>query len=177
VDKTTCDVIDPFAPKAQAGKYLTRSGSTGYGKLVDTPVSVYTPEREECSIGVKSLKRNRISYKSLKNKRAHGNILHETQINRIARIQISTILSRNANALIRRIQHARVNNKLVGHQNLSLVRTINIGNLLTLRNKLKSPIYRSGRCSNRRSCRTNIHNKIGHITNTLNISRGNNKLI
>ena len=119
--ETACDVIDPFAPKGQAAKYLTRTGSAGNGKLVVSPVSVYTPEREECSIGVKSLKRNRISYKSLKNKRAHGNVLHETQINRIARIQISTILSRNANTLIGRIQHTRVNNKLVSLENLSLI--------------------------------------------------------
>lgn len=121
LDEATDGVIAPSVPKGQAGKYLTRIESVGNGKEVGTPESVYPPEIEECSIGVKSLKRNRISYKSLKNKRAHRNILHKTQINRIARIQISTILSRNANTLIRRIQHTRVNNKLVGLKNLRLI--------------------------------------------------------
>ena len=118
---TTYGVIAPSVPKAQAGKYLIRVASVGKGKEVGKAESVYPPEIEECSIGVKSLKRNRISYKSLKNKGSSRNILHKTQINRIARIQISTILSRNANALIRRIQHARVNNKLIGLKNLSLI--------------------------------------------------------
>ena len=121
MSETGFGVIDPSADKGQAGKNLTRSVPDGKGKATGIPESVYPPEIEECSIGVKSLKRNRISNETLKNKGSNRNVLHKTQINRIARIQISTILGRNANALIRRVQHTRVNNKLVSLENLSLI--------------------------------------------------------